>query len=73
MTQDIILYEKCIKLANNIYENIDQLYENDNIKNFIKNSEKSINKYAKLLPSLTYHQVVSLYLSTTFIFFYSNI
>jgi hypothetical protein len=70
MSDDIILYEKCIKLANNIYENIDEICNNERIKKFIDGSENILNKYIELLPSLTYHQVLSLYISTTFIFFY---
>ena len=73
MEDDIELYEKCIKLANNIYENIDKLCENENIIKLINNSENIIDKYIKSFPNLTYHQVISLYLSITFIFFYSNI
>ena len=73
MEEDIELYEKCIKLANNIYEHIDELYENENIKKLIDNSDDIINKYTISFPNLTYHQVISIYLSISFIFFYSKI
>ena len=73
MSEDYKLCEKCIEIANNIFDNIDNIYENENIKNYIDNSENIINKYIELFPSLTYHQIISLYLSITIVFFYSNI
>jgi hypothetical protein len=55
-----------IQLVNNIYNNIDVILENDKMKIFIINSENIINKYLKLFPSLTYHQVISIYISMTY-------
>jgi hypothetical protein len=61
-----------IELVNIIYNNIDIIIENEKIKIFLINSENIINKYLKLFPSFTYHQVISIYLSMTY-FIYNNI
>jgi len=62
-------YNKCIKIANKIYSNIDQICEDENMKIFLNNSENIINKYIKMFPLLTYHQVISIYLSLTLMFY----
>lgn len=62
-------YNKCIEIANKIYDNIDQICEDENMKLFLNNSENIINKYIEMFPLLTYHQVISVYLSLTLMFY----
>lgn len=62
-------YNKCIEIANKIYSNIDQICEDENMKIFLNNSENIINKYTEFFPLLSYHQVISIYLSFTLMFY----
>ena len=62
-------YNKCIEIANNIYSNIDKICEDENMKIFLNNSENIINKYIEMFPLLTYHQVISIYISLTLMFY----
>ena len=62
-------YNKCIEIANKIYSNIDEISEEENMKIFLNNSENIINKYIEMFPLLTYHQVISIYLSLTLMFY----
>jgi hypothetical protein len=62
-------YNKCIEIANKIYSNIDEISEEENMKIFLNNSENIINKYIEMFPLLTYHQVISIYISLTLMFY----
>ncbi len=65
-----IPYDDCVKLTNNIYNNIETIINNQNIKNFIDASDNIINKYIDLFPALTYHEAVSLYIGISLIICY---
>lgn len=39
------------------------------MKIFLNNSENIINKYVEMFPLLTYHQVISIYISLTLMFY----
>jgi hypothetical protein len=56
-------FDKFLKLAQIIHNNLDKLLENNQFKLFIKESEDIINKYSKIWTNFDYYEVISCYVA----------
>lgn len=60
---------KELDIYNSVYDTIDKISENKDIQMFLNKSENIINKYIKIFPNLTYHQIISLYITYSLIIY----